>query len=129
MRRAAFLIWSLIRKRVRSNPDLEQIHSCVDKVKKDPEVQEVFMTLEEYVEQKNDEERKRADAAENRAKVAENRADAAENRADAAEKQLCTAVRRLMNASNSSFEEAANVLGIEGKQWDYYRTMLHETEM
>ena len=43
------------------NPDLAQIHSCVDKVKKDPKVREVFVTLEEYVEREKAEALEEAD--------------------------------------------------------------------
>ncbi len=96
------------------NPDLVQIHSCVDKVKKDPKVREVFMTLEEYVESEKaavrNEERKRADEA--------------EKRADKAEQQLVASIRKLMNGPNGSADNAMDILGIEPAMRDYYKAML-----
>ena len=99
------------------NPDLEELHSYIDKVKKDPNVQEVYMTFEEYVEREKEEERKRADAAEKAAAEANDRAYKADQR-------IVTSIRKLMNVSGSSPDDAMDTLGIEADMRDYYKAML-----
>lgn len=99
------------------NPDLKELHSYIDKVKKDPNVQEVYMTFEEYVEREKEEERKRADAAEKAAAEANDRAYKADQR-------IVTSIRKLMNVSGSSPDDAMDTLGIEADMRDYYKAML-----
>lgn len=99
------------------NPDLEELHSYIDKVKKDPNVQEVYMTFEEYVEREKEEKRKRADAAEKAAAEANDRAYKADQR-------IVTSIRKLMNVSGSSPDDAMDTLGIEADMRDYYKAML-----
>ena len=124
------------------NPDLAQIHSCVDKVKKDPKVREVFVTLEEYVERekaevleeaerKIAEERKRVDealktAAEEKARAneAEKKAIEEKSRADKADRQIVASIRMIMSLSEKTADSAMNELGIDVEMRDYYKAML-----
>ena len=72
------------------------------------------MTFEEYVEREKEEERKRADAAEKAAAEANDRAYKADQR-------IVTSIRKLMNVSGSSPDDAMDTLGIEADMRDYYR--------
>ncbi len=90
------------------NPDLEQIHSCINKVKKGPKVQEVFMTLEEYVERENDEVKEQE-----------------RKRADKADRQIITIIHKTMSSGdNKSAGDAMDELGIDADMRDYYKAML-----
>jgi predicted transposase/invertase (TIGR01784 family) len=96
------------------NPDLAQIHSCVDKVKKDPKVREVFVTLEEYVE------REKAEALEE----AERKITEEKMRADKADRQIITSIRMIMSSREKSADSAMDELGIDVEMRDYYKAML-----
>ena len=110
------------------NPDLAQIHSCVDKVKKDPKVREVFVTLEEYVEREKaealEEAERRVAEEKKRADEAEKKAIEEKSRADKADRQIVASIRMIMSLSEKSADSAMDELGIDVEMRDYYKAML-----
>ena len=85
-----------------------------NKVKKDPKVREVFVTLEEYVE------REKAEALEE----AERKITEEKMRADKADRQIITSIRMIMSSREKSADSAMDELGIDVEIRDYYKAML-----